>query len=100
MKLEHYTIRIDGKRSLVAVVSELTLGRISSDLTEIGAEQFGPSCWVIDDFVTIEAIHAAIGALEDHEVVYHFAHGRERMEIGIFVAQKREIGVVIKPIAP
>lgn len=96
MNSEHYGLRVDGKRIVIAITSESTLQRIFANFIEVGAVELGPSAWLIDDSIPIEKLHAVIGDLGDGEMVYYFANGSDRMKSGFFASKKLEEDNIIK----
>jgi len=94
---EHYRLRIDDKRTIVAVAGEATLRRIAVGLRELGASQIGTSAWCCDADLPITDLAAAVGELLDGEVVYLAAHGMDRLDFGFLVAPNTDGGITVGP---
>lgn len=97
MTPEHYRVRIEGQRVLIAVVGDEVLARIHANLLEVGARAVGPSAWLCDGDVSVQRLSEAIGELGEGEVVYLAANGAERIEFGFLVAPKIDGGIIVTP---
>ncbi len=97
MNPEHYKIRIEGKRVIIAVASEGKLAEIFEALCALGALPVGPSAWLCDVDVSLARLASVIGELAEGEVVYSSAYGSEHPDFGFFVAPNTEGGIVIAP---
>jgi hypothetical protein len=95
MTPEHYRVRIEGDRVLIAIVGEETLGRIQARLHEVGARAVGPSAWLCDEGLSVERLSEAVGELDRNEVVYLAANGAERIDFGFLAAPNSEGGIIV-----
>lgn len=95
MTPEHYRVRIEGQRILIAIVGDATLARIQINLHEVGARVVGPSAWLCDEDLPIDRLSEAVGELGRDEVIYLAASGAERIEFGFLVAPKSDGGIIV-----
>ena len=93
MNPEHYKVRIDGRRVVVAVAREDTIRRISTNLVALGASPVGPGAWVCDINIPTIDLASAVGELADGEVVYLSTNG----DFGFLVAPKTDGGIIVTP---
>lgn len=95
MNPEHYRVRIEGKRTIFAAVSQNKLSEIDLRLSALGASSVGPSAWLCDIGISVEQIALAVGELADGDVIYLAAQGEDRIDFGFLVAPKIEGGIVV-----
>lgn len=95
MALDHFKVRLDGKRLIVAVVDPQTLTRIEKTLLEAGCHVVGPAAWSCELEVNPDLLASAIGELAEGEVVYLASDGEDRAEFGLIVAPNTEGGIII-----
>lgn len=95
MTLEHYKVRLDGKRLIVAVVEPETLTRIEKRLLEVGCHVAGPTAWWCEIEVKPDLLASAVGELAEGEVVYLASDGEDRAQFGFIVAPNTESGIAI-----
>ena len=95
MITEHYRVRLDGKRIVIAVVSDETLKRIEPELLRAGCSSVGPAAWQCDMDLPVERLASAVGELAEDEVIYIAADGKVRTEFGFLVAAKTEGGIIV-----
>jgi hypothetical protein len=95
MNPEHFKIRIEGHRVLIAVAGDDALARIEVSMQEVGGRPVGPSAWLCDESVSVQRLSEAVGELGENEVIYLAGAGAERIEFGLLVAPRTEGGIII-----
>ncbi|HEV2866699.1 MAG TPA: hypothetical protein VGX37_09300 [Allosphingosinicella sp.] len=95
MKPEHFRVRLDGRRLIVAVMSSDRVREIDERLRSLGCSEAGPAAWHCDDKVGYETLAATVGELAPAEIIYLASHGSERMEVAFLAAPNTDGGIIV-----
>lgn len=95
MNPEHFRVRLDGRRLIVAVTSPDRVREIDERLRRLGYAEAGPAAWHCEDKISYETLAAAVGELEPSEIIYLASHGSERMEVAFLAAPSAEGGIIV-----
>lgn len=93
MNPDHFGVRVEAQRLVVAIAGIAKLGEIAEGLRQTGALPLGPSAWLCRTDIPVEDLARAVGELSQDEVVYLAAQGGERLDLRVFAAPNTEGGI-------